>query len=1028
MKSTAPRKHKTAPSLVVILTIAFLTSSVLMLAITSALQLLYGIKTQKDVIAADQQLIAQYAATSVSGFVQDKFNILETAIWLTNPYAASPEQQKLMLDSLLGLQPAFIKLALLNAGDKVLVEATRLPLSGPWLTRDRLNGPVLAGIQQKKRFISSIYIDSITSEPMVIMAAPVIDVFGAYRGSLVVEVNLKFMWDLVARLKVHLTGYAYVVDRRGTLIAFQDTTRVLKGENVGGVKAIDGFLHGDSAAAPAAGVTTYRGITGTQVVGTFVPLGTPDWAVVTELPWGEAYREVLRQAWVSLGITLAMAALASILGVYLARRLSVPLVNLMETATHIAEGKRELQAMVGGPREVARLAVSFNSMTAQLRQSLESLERQVVEVRQAEQSLRRANETLQALIDYSPLAIIMLDLEGHVVLWNNAAERMYGWTAREALGQFVPFIPEGSREDQRRIHERVAGGEVLTNLELERKCKDGSTILNGVSLSPLRDAAGSVYALMSVATDITERKKAEEALRKSEERFRSLVETTSDWVWEVDCSGVYTYASPRVKDVLGYEPEEILGRTPFDLMTAEEAASVRSRFKDAMGSQKPFERLENTNRHKDGRLVVMETSGVPVFGQDGTVSGFRGIDRDITEVKKAQEEQRRLQEQLQQAIKMEAVGQLAGGIAHDFNNLLTAIIGNIDIARMSLESTNPSIKYLNEIDSASQSAAALTRQLLTFARRQMVQPKVFNLNDLVPRFQNMLTHLLGEDIALENALDKELGNVRVDPVQVEQVLVNLATNARAAMPDGGRLLIETSNVWLDEDYCARHAQAHPGRYVLLAVSDTGHGMSDEVKAHIFEPFFTTKPMGQGTGLGLATVFGIVKQAGGTIEVYSEEGQGTQFKIYLPRIEEKPEEPVKESSSRELPTGHQTILVVEDNDSVRQSAVKTLERLHYKVLSPPTVAEVPDFVASYKERIDLLMTDVVMPGITGPELADRLHALHPEMKILFTSGYTQNVIAHHGVVEEKLNFIAKPYSIQALAVKIKTVLESEAPGD
>ncbi|HUI72285.1 MAG TPA: PAS domain S-box protein, partial [Spirochaetia bacterium] len=954
---------------------------------------------------------------------------------------------------------------------------------------------------------------------------------------------------LVSGLKVRETGYAYVVDRHGTLIAFRDTARVLKGENVSNLQPISEFIHSPTTAR--AGVSTYAGITGIMVVGTYVPLGAPDWAVVTELPWSEAYREVIRQAEASFGILLVMAVLASLLGMYLARRLSVPLVNLMETATHIAEGERELQAKVGGPREVASLAMAFNSMTGQLQRSLERLEHQVVEVRQAEQSLRQANGALRALIDYSPLAIIMHDLDNHVLLWNNAAEKMYGWSAQETVGKPVPFLSGRVRDEQRDIHERVTSGEVLTNLELERVRKNGSRILNGVSFAPLRDTSGNVYALVSIATDITERKRAEDALQESEERlrqiasslreviwlrdvktrqilyvnqafeemtgwtcdrfyenpdlvidavhpddrelvrkairqrgedvlfdvehrivhrngsvrwvagrsfpvrneagevfrwasimediterkiaeealrvskerFRLLVETTSDWVWEVDRHGVYTYASPRVTDVLGYKSEEILGKTPFDLMPAEEGEALRAEFQRIVDSRRPFARMENKNRHKDGRIIVLETSGVPVFDDRGNLLSYRGIDRDITEYKKSQEEQRRLQEQLQQATKMEAVGQLAGGIAHDFNNLLTAILGNIDLARLDLDPEDSSMKYLDEIGSAARSAASLTRQLLAFARRQIIQPKVFKLNDLVSRFQRVLTRLLGEDIALKINLDRELGSVRVDPGQIEQVLVNLATNARAAMPTGGTLLIETSNIDADREYGTRHVQVRPGRYVRLAVSDTGLGMSPEVKAHLFEPFFTTKPIGQGTGLGLATVFGIVKQAGGAIEASSEEGQGTRFDIYFPRIDETSEEVGRESVASEMPKGSQTILVIEDNESVRTWVVKALEHLGYRVLSPAVVAEVVDFVTSFKDRIDLLMTDVVMPGVTGPELADRLRILRPEMKILFTSGYTQNVIAHHGIVEDDLNFIGKPYTIQALAAKIKEVLTS-----
>jgi PAS domain S-box-containing protein len=508
----------------------------------------------------------------------------------------------------------------------------------------------------------------------------------------------------------------------------------------------------------------------------------------------------------------------------------------------------------------------------------------------------------------------------------------------------------------------------------------------------------------SLSSTVVQAAKTKVALHESEERFRALVETTSDWVWEVNENGVYTYSSPKCRDLLGYGPEELVGKTPFDLMPAQEADRLRLEVQNKIASHTPFERLENTAIHKDGRLVVLETSGVPVVDENGKFSGFRGIDRDITDRKSAEEEKGRLQEQLQQAMKMEAIGRLAGGIAHDFNNLLTAIIGNIDLARMSLDSPDALARYLDGISMASQSAASLTRQLLAFSRRQVIEPKILVLNELITNLQ-------------------ELGCVKIDPGQFEQVLVNLAVNARDAMPEGGKLIIETSNIDFDEEFFAHHTQLHPGRFVLLAVSDTGHGMSEEVKLHVFEPFFTTKPIGRGTGLGLATIFGIVKQAGGAIDFYSVEGRGTTFKIYLPRIENAPEKFTVESPEGELPTGNETVLLVEDDEGVRVPAVMALEHLGYKVLSAPTWTEVFAFAEKYEDRIDLLLTDVVMPGINGRELANRLLALHPEMKVLYTSGYTQNVIVEHGVLEENLNFIGKPYSVTAMARKIRAVLES-----
>ncbi len=535
----------------------------------------------------------------------------------------------------------------------------------------------------------------------------------------------------------------------------------------------------------------------------------------------------------------------------------------------------------------------------------------------------------------------------------------------------------------------------------------------------------AVILLMAftLSSTVVQATKIKDALNESEERYRALVETTSDWVWEVNDRAVYTYSSPKCREILGYEPSEIVGKTPFDLMPVQEANRLKPEFESILGRHEAFQGLENTSIRKDGRTVILETSGVPVFDEKSNFTGYRGIDRDITFRKNVEEERNRLQEQLQQAVKMEAIGRLAGGIAHDFNNLLTAIIGNVDLARLSLDSPEAIARHLDGIRMASESAASLTRQLLAFSRRQVIEPKVLVLNDLITNLRRMLGRLLGEDVLLMTVLEPDLGSVKVDPGQIEQVLVNLAVNARDAMPGGGKLIIETTNIGFDEVFHAHHAQLSPGRYVVLALSDTGLGMSEEVKKHVFEPFYTTKSMGRGTGLGLATIFGIVKQSGGAIDFYSVEGHGTTFKIYLPRVEEKPERGMVECAEGELPTGNETVLLVEDDEGVRVPAVMTLERLGYKVLSAPTWNEVASFAEKYEEKIDLLLTDVVMPGINGRELADRLSAIHPEMKVLFTSGYAQNVIVQHGMLEENINFIGKPYSITAIARKIRDILDA-----
>jgi signal transduction histidine kinase len=399
------------------------------------------------------------------------------------------------------------------------------------------------------------------------------------------------------------------------------------------------------------------------------------------------------------------------------------------------------------------------------------------------------------------------------------------------------------------------------------------------------------------------------------------------------------------------------------------------------------------------------------------------LKRGETEKEKAEalEALRQSQEQLLQSQKLEAVGQLAGGVAHDFNNLLTAIIGFSQLGLDQLAENDPLRRNLDEIKNASERAASLTRQLLAFSRKQVMQPQVLDLNSVVPDMEQMLRRMIGEDIELRTALQPDLGNVKADPSQMEQVIMNLVINARDAMPSGGKLTIETVNTDLDETYARHHVAVVSGAYVMLAVSDTGIGMDEETQNHIFEPFFTTKELGKGTGLGLSTVYGIVKQSGGTIWVYSEVGKGTTFKIYLPRVDERAEEYKNPVAAAQLPKGNETILLVEDADLVRRLAKEVLENNGYRVQEAATGTDALRIGEQTQEPIDLLLTDVVMSEMSGRELANRLTSLRPEMRVLYMSGYTDDAIVHHGVLDEGINFIQKPFSPYGLALKVREVL-------
>ncbi len=659
----------------------------------------------------------------------------------------------------------------------------------------------------------------------------------------------------------------------------------------------------------------------------------------------------------------------------------------------------------------------------------------------AEAQLRETLQRLHDIVEFLPDPTLVIDSDRRVVAWNHAMEQLTGARAEDLLGQgdhayALPFygqrrpilidLVDYSTAELEAKYDfvRRVGDKIYAETCVEQLNGADHVHLWGVA-SPLYDQAGNRTGAIEVIRDISEPRRAAAALAVSEERLRTLINAMPDIIIFKDGEGRWLEANDYCLHLFGLTGLPYHGRGDREL--AELNPFHRDTFEvcrltdEAAWAARATRRRDEVIAQPDGGEMVFDIIKVPLFNEDGSRRGLVVVGRDLTARREDEAERERLQDQLQQAMKMEAVGRLAGGVAHHFNNLLTTINGNIELALLELSDADPLTVYLDEVLQASDSAASLTRQLLAFSRRQIIEPKVLNLNDLVENMRRMLARLIGEDVVVQTKLGGDLGSVKVDPGQFEHVLVNLAVNARDAMPDGGKLIIQTANLDLDDAYCDAHAQVQPGPYVLLAVSDTGTGMDDHTKQHLFEPFFTTKPKGRGTGLGLATIFGTVRQAGGAIEVYSEVGLGSTFKIYLPRVDEAATELLKEKPVAELPRGTETVLLVEDEASVRDLALMILKRLGYHVLHAANGGEAFMMVERYQGRIDLLMTDVVMPGMNGRELAERLLVMQPEMRVLFTSGYTEDVIVHHGVVEESLNFVGKPYTMANLAQRLRDVL-------
>lgn len=626
---------------------------------------------------------------------------------------------------------------------------------------------------------------------------------------------------------------------------------------------------------------------------------------------------------------------------------------------------------------------------------------------------QRRIEEQAALLDHAHDAILVRDADHHVTFWNKSASMLYGWPAPEAIGQSVRDLLYADPGEFDAAHEALMrDGEWVG--ELTQVARDGQRLHIEARWTLVRDAEGAPASVLCINTDIRQRRQSEAALKL---RDRAIQEV-SQGILITDASQPdhpIIYASAGFSRMTGYETGDVLGRNCRLLQGKDTDPAVVQALRDAIAQGRPCA-VEILNYRKDGTPFWNALSISPVLDDKGQLQHFVGLQQDITE-------RRRLETQLLQSQKMEAIGRLAGGIAHDFNNLLTIVSGHTERLLASPDLPDAVRDAAKAIGSAGDRAAAMTAKLLGFSRQSMMQPRVIDLNAVVTAAEDLIRPLLGSRIDYSATLAPVLDLVHVDPMQIDQVLMNLVINARDAMPDGGKLTLETTNVMLDEGYAGTHIDCNPGPHVMLAISDTGSGIPATVLPHIFEPFFTTKEVGKGTGLGLATVYGIVQQSGGCIHVYSEPGHGSVFKIYLPAATRPTDRLRGEAEGPSTLAGKETILLVEDDPGVRTLAATALEQLGYTVVAAADGSEALHLAATLQAPIDLVLTDLTMPNLRGPELVQRLREHFPHIRVLYMSGYTDDAVVRHGMLEATVSFIQKPYTPQALARRVREVLDA-----
>jgi two-component system cell cycle sensor histidine kinase/response regulator CckA len=673
------------------------------------------------------------------------------------------------------------------------------------------------------------------------------------------------------------------------------------------------------------------------------------------------------------------------------------LVGFAEITRDITERRRRVEAEAAYRQELQQA----NAKLSRQRHALETRDR---------------DERFRQLADNIDEVFFVLDVQlEHTLYINPAYERLWGRSCVSLYENPQSFIEAVPGEDRTRFMDyigRVQQGEQAGNIEHRVVRPDGSVRWVVSHAVAIRDERGEIYRVSGVALDITESREAQLGLKEIADRYQKLTETSFDAI-DVTEDGFVREANRGFMKMFGYDRmEEVIGRPIADFVAAESLGEVARRV--ASGLEGTYELV---GMRKDGKKILLEATGSAhtIGGRPGRITALR----DMTE-------KRMLEDQFRQAQKMEAVGRLAGGVAHDFNNLLTVIMSYTDMLIEGVAPQDPRAEDLDQIRKAAVAAASLTRQLLAFSRQQVIEPRLVNLSEIVSMSQKMLNRLIGDDIDVVTTLTSEPVAVMIDPGQLEQVIMNLAVNARDAMPQGGKLVLETAAVKMDAEFAQDQWTDNPGRFAMLAVSDTGAGMDEPTLARIFEPFFTTKEIGKGTGLGLATVYGIVKQSNGFIRVASEPGTGTTFRIYLPLVDKPAERYSDRSEVARLERGTETILLTEDAAAVRVAARQILERLGYTVLEAPSGRDALTIARKRAAPIHLLLTDIVMPEMSGRELTEQFVLLRPDAKVLYMSGYTDDSLVRHGILRPGIAYLQKPFSPDTLARKVREVLDSTGP--
>ncbi len=935
-----------------------------------------------------QHQMAQSMARLVDGYLDQAARTLDAAVRVVE---ATPSGHLDFMQGILEAYGNFDTLYYLDDNNRIRLLA---PSDPRYMGLDMSNLPHFKQAAGEKHLIvSRPFISLRTGNPTVYLIRQL-----AQGGRVAGALNLGSLQEEIMRGRdANDQSMVFLLDQFGMLLAHPSSGLVKQQANQGDLEIFRRGRGGDAT-------LVYR-YAGRMVLGSAARVERAGWVVVDQIPLSVAFSAY---AW-ALGLTLLASlviwmALTWNLRRQLQRHIVIPLVQLSRGIGALSNGDfsrgKALAAIPATFAELKTLAADFQQMSDTLGK------------RQA--ALQESEQRYRGLFEKVPVALYRTTPEGELLDVNLANVRMLGFPDRDALLEVNATDLYLDQDDLKRWRAIADRDGIVRSFSMQLQRSDGKAIWVRNTARAVRDGNGQVLYYEGHLEDITARLQAEQSIRK----LSLAIEQSPVSIMITDVSGRIEFVNAQYTQVTGYTYDEVIGRRPNILKSGETPDEEYSRLWQTIGSGGIWQG-QLRNRKKNGELFWEQATIAPVRDADNVITHYVAVKEDITQRKI-------LEEQLRQTQKMEAVGQLAGGVAHDFNNMLGVIIGHAELALAKMNSDHALRKNLQEILAAGLRSSEITRQLLAFARKQTITPKILDLNETVEGMLKLLRRIIGEDIDLVWLPGAKLWPVKMDPSQIDQILANLCVNARDAISGVGNVTIETRRVCFDDAFCSEHRGFAPGEYAMLAVSDNGSGMDKATMEKIFEPFFTTKEMGKGTGLGLATVYGIVKQNDGFINVYSEPGSGSIFKIYLPRHADPSRQMPKAGPEPKDLSGDETVLVVEDEVLHLELVELMLESYGYQVLAASSPGEALLAAKRHKGKIHLLLTDLIMPEKNGRELSNEITSLYPDMTCLYMSGYTNDIIVHQGILDEEVHFIQKPFSMQHLALKVREILDTGSP--